>query len=118
MEEFFDFDGAVSDFSPDGTAIDARGGAWKLPKADTVKFTKDGGWHTPDGKDYGNPAGLKLRYKALTGLFKGSFRVFVETDSGKSKRRSATVTGVVVQGVGYGTATVKKAGSLPVMVAE
>ena len=116
MEDFFDVDGAYSEMSPDGTEIDASGNVWRLPKADGVKYSKEDGWYTPDGKDHGNPAGLKLTYTAKTGCFKGSFKVFAETDEGKSKKLSATVFGAVVDGVGYGTATVKKVGSLPVTV--
>ncbi len=116
MEDFFDLDGADSGFSPDGTAIDASSGLWRLPKADGVKFSKDDGWYVQDGKDYGNPAGLKLKYTAKTGRFTGSFKVFAVTDAGKSKKYSAKVTGVVVGGVGYGAATVKKVGSMPVKV--
>ena len=81
-----------------------------------VKYSTDDGWYTPDGKDHGNPAGLKLTYTAKTGQFKGSFKVFAETGAGKSKKLSATVFGAVVEGVGYGTTTVKKVGSLPVKV--
>ena len=116
VDDFFDRDGVYSELSPDGTEIDASGNVWRLPKADGVKYSTEDGWYTPDGKDYGNPAGLKLTYTAKTGQFKGSFKVFAETGAGKSKKLSATVFGVVVDGVGYGTATVKKVGSLPVKV--
>ena len=116
MDDFFDFDGIDETFSPNGTEIVASQSRWSLPKSNSVKFSKEDGWFTPDGKDYGNPAGLKLTYTAKTGLFKGSFKIFVEPSPGKSKKYTATVTGAVVDGVGYGTATVKKTGSLPVMV--
>ena len=118
MEEFFE--NGDDAFSPDGMEIKVSSSQWKLSKADTVKFSKDEGWHTPDGKGYGNPAGLKLSYSAATGEFKGSFKVYSVTESGKSKKSTATVNGVVVSAddgvVGYGTATVKKVGSLPVTV--
>jgi hypothetical protein len=45
---------------------------------------------------------LKLSYNAKAGSFKGSFKV------GKAK---ATVNGVVVNGVGYGSAVIKKKGA-------
>ena len=109
-------DGADDSFTPDGTEIDASTSRWKLPKADSVRFVKDEGWAIAEGKDYGNPAGLKLTYSEKTGLFKGSFKVFSETEEGRSKKYTATVTGAVVDGVGYGTATIKKVGSLPVKV--
>ena len=116
MDGFFDIDGADDSFSPDGTEVDATRSRWVLPKADGVRFVRDEGWQVQEGKDYGNPAGLKLSYAAKTGMFTGSFKVFAETAEGKSKRYTATVTGMVVDGVGYGTATVKKTGSLPVMI--
>jgi hypothetical protein len=43
-------------------------------------------------------------------------KVFAETDEGRSKKYTATVTGVAVEGVGYGTATIKKVGSVPVKI--
>ena len=116
LDGFFSLDGADDSFTPDGTEIDASTSRWKLPKADSVRFVKDEGWATAEGKDYGNPAGLKLTYSEKTGLFKGSFKVFSETEEGRSKKYTATVTGAVVDGVGYGTATIKKVGSLPVKV--
>ena len=116
LDGFFDIDGADASFSPDGTQIEVSGSRWKLPKADGVKSSSEGGWYVLDGKEYGNPAGLKISYVERTGLFSGSFRVFAETASGKPRKYTATVTGAVVDGVGYGTATVKKLGSLPVRV--
>ena len=116
LDGFFALDGADDSFTPDGTEIDASTSRWKLPKADSVRFVKDEGWTTVEGKDYGNPAWLKLTYSEKTGLFKGSFKVFGETEEGRSKKYTATVTGAVVDGVGYGTATIKKVGSLPVKV--
>lgn len=116
MGTFFDIDGAEDSFSPDGTEIDASTSRWKMPKADAVKFSKDDGWYVQEGKEYGNPAGLKLTYTPRTGQFKGSFKVFAVTESGKSKKYTAKVTGMVVDGVGYGTALIKNVGSLPVKV--
>lgn len=116
MDGFFDDIGAEDGFSPNGTEIKISGTRWKLPSADGVRFSKDDGWYVVDNKNYGNPAGLKLTYSAKTGAFKGSFKVFAQTDEGKSKKYTATVTGVVVDGVGYGTATIKKIGSVPVKI--
>ena len=115
VESFFDFDGVDDAFSPDGTELDAN---WKpIGKADMVRFAKDdGAWYTPEGKDFGNPAGLTLSYTASTGLFKGSFKVFGVTEKGTAKKWTAKVYGAVVDGVGYGTATIKKVGSIPVVI--
>ena len=115
----FDPDGIDIDsaFSPDGTVVEVVGGNWRLPKADVVKFSReDESWYTPDGKDYGNPAGLKLSYAAKSGTFKGSFKVYGVTDDGKSRKLTATVIGAVVDGVGYGTATIKKVGAVPIVI--
>ena len=56
-----------------------------------------------------NIAGLKLTYTPKTQTFKGSFKVWT-FDAAKKKLKSvsAKVTGVVVDGVGYGQVTVKK----------
>ena len=118
MEDFFDLDGAEDAFTPDGTEIDATSARWKLPKADSVKFSKDDGWYVPDGKDYGNPAGLKLSYTARNGTFKGSFKVFAVTEAGRSKKYTANVSGVVIDNVGYGTALIKNVGSVTVLIGE
>ena len=116
MDGFFDLYGAYDSYSPDGTEISVVQNRWKLPKADGVRFSKDEGWYTADEKDYGNPAGLKLSYTAKTGQFKGSFKVYAETETGRSKKHSAKVTGVVVDGIGYGTATVKNIGSVKITI--
>ena len=116
MDDFFEGIGAEDSFSPNGTEIEMSGARWQTARADGVRFSKDDGWYVADDKDYGNPAGLKLTFAAKTGAFKGSFKVFAETEEGKSKKYTATVVGVVVDGVGYGTATVKKVGSVPVKV--
>ena len=63
-----------------------------------------------------NPSGLKLTYSAKDGTFKGAFKAYAEVSETRLKKYSATVTGAVVDGVGYGTATIKKVGSVPVTV--
>ena len=50
---------------------------------------------------------LKLSYKDKTGTFKGSFKV---------NKQKAIVNGVVVDGVGYGSAVMKNAGFMPVVI--
>ena len=63
-----------------------------------------------------NASGLKLTYTAKTGVFKGSFKAYaLETSNGKMKLKKYTVnvTGVVVDGKGYGQATCKKPASGP-----
>ena len=112
----FEIEGESIDdsFTPDGTAVSVLSGRWRVLRADTVKFVRDEGYITT--KDNGNPSGLKLSYTAKTGLFKGSFKVYGVTDGGKSKKHTATVSGAVVNGVGYGCAYIKKVGGVPVAV--
>jgi hypothetical protein len=57
----------------------------------------------------GVPAKLKLKYKAKDGTFSGSFKVYVDNGS-RVKSVVVKVHGVVLDGVGYGSAYVKKVG--------
>jgi len=59
--------------------------------------------------------GLKLSYLESSGEFRGQYTT-VGAAGGKSGRRTATVRGVFVDGVGYGTAFVKGAASEAVRV--
>ena len=60
-------------------------------------------------------AGLKLNYKVKDCTFKGSFKAYADV-GGKPKSTTVNVSGVVVGGVGYGAATVKKVGGVPVKI--
>ena len=62
-----------------------------------------------------DPSGLKLTYKAKDGTFKGSFKVY-SVNKGKIKTTTVNVTGFLLDGVGYGTATIKKVGSVEVTI--
>ena len=53
---------------------------------------------------------LKVTFKPKDGTFKGTFNVYV-TDGGKTKKLKANVSGVVVDGVPYGTAVIRNVGS-------
>lgn len=99
LEEDFDAEDVdiETDLLPNGLPISVAGSKWTLPKGDE------------------NPSELKLTY-STDGTFKGSFKVYAITDTGKSKKYTANVTGVVLDGVGYGTATIKKVGSAPVII--
>ena len=59
----------------------------------------------------GELIGWRPRYTAKTGLVKGSFTVFNGT-----KKTKATVYGVMIGNVGYGTAVIKKTGSWSVQL--
>ncbi len=100
-------------YLPDGVAV-GGGAKWTLPKAGSVAYAK--GTTTVDEAKAGeNPSGLKLTYKAKDGTFKGSFKAYADV-GGKPKATKVDVTGVLVDGVGYGAATVKKVGGVAVTV--
>ncbi len=100
-------------YLPDGVTV--KGGQqWGLPKAG--KVTYESGSTTVDAaKLQDNPAALKLKFKSKNGTFSGSFKAYVDVN-GKLKATTVAVSGVLVNGVGYGTATIKKVGSVPVTV--
>ena len=103
----------VLPYLPNGLSV-TGGAKWALPKAGKVVYAK--GTTTVDEAKAGeNPSALKLTYKAKDGTFKGSFKAYADVN-GKPKATSVSVSGVLVDGVGYGTATVKKVGSVPVKV--
>ncbi len=102
---------AALPYLPNGVPV--RGGVkWDLPKAGKVVYKK-GTTTVDDAKLGDNPATLKLKYKSKDGTFSGSFKAYAVVN-GKPKGKTVNVTGVLVDGVGYGTATVKKVGRVPV----
>ena len=99
-------------YLPDGVPVTQKGTKWTLPKAGKVVY-KNG---AVDEKKLGdNPCGLKLTYKSKDGTFKGSFKVYAEV-KGKPKATTVNVTGFLLNGVGYGTATIKGKGSVSVTI--
>ncbi len=119
-------EGTVAELLPDGESVVASGGKWKFAKAASVKWAKPKqGATLPErydaesGKglvvdtsgDKTNLSAMKLTYTPKKGTFKGSFKVYALEGSGKAtklKKYTVNVSGVVVGGVGYGTATCKK----------
>lgn len=101
---------------PNGVAVSQNGvGAkWNVPKAGKVVYVK-GSTEVDSLKTGDNPAGLKLAYKAKDGTFKGSFKVYSDS-SGKLKATAVTVTGLQIGSMGYGVATIKNLGSVPVTI--
>ncbi len=102
----------LSDYLPDGVPVTQNGAKWVVPKAGKIALKKG---VVDDSKAGENPSALKLTYKAKDGSFKGSFKVYADV-GGKLKTTTVNVTGVMVGGVGYGTATVKKVGGVGVTV--
>lgn len=117
--------GSEKSILPNGVpvkAVDASSGKWTLPKAGKVALVKgttdlDETKFTAKGETDPNPAGLKLTFKKKTGLFSGSFQ-FYQQSGDKLKKLKAAVNGAVVDGKGYGSATVKNMGALPVTVGK
>jgi hypothetical protein len=100
---------------PDGESVSVSGKKWVV--ADGVKAAKvtykKGELDIAEGKKgqqvIANASGLKLTYKSKDGSFTGSFTVYA-IEKGKLKKHKATVTGVLIDGIGYGTAMIKKIG--------
>ena len=117
--------GVLEELLPNGEPIVASGGKWKFAKATSVKWAKPKqGAALPERYDAESGKGLvidtlggktnlsamKLSYTPKKGTFKGSFKVYALEGSGKAtmlKKYTIKVSGVVVGGVGYGTATSK-----------
>ena len=84
--------------------------AWKKPKDRDLKcLVVD----TSKGKT--NLSGIKLSYTPKTGAFKGSFKIHALADKVTShektkalRKYTVKVTGVVVDGIGYGKAVLRK----------
>ena len=111
---------------PNEETASAKNSKWTFNKAASVKWAKPkkGAEHSEfydevadkdliidDTKGKTNVSGLKLTYTAKTGVFKGSFKVYALEGEGKKtklKKYTVNVSGFVLDGVGYGTATCKK----------
>ncbi len=115
LEEAFDIEGIDDSLLPSDVAVTVSGVNWRTPKTDSVKFVaEDSAYEVRT--EYGNPSGLSLSVKSSEGMFRGRFKVFTVTEAGRSKKYSATVNGAILDGVGYGTATIRKIGAVPVTV--
>ena len=119
-------EGTIEELLPDGESVIQKNGKWSFAKAASVKWAKPKqGAALPErydaesGKglvvdtsgDKTNLSAMKLTYTPKKGTFKGSFKVYALEGVGKAtklKKYTIKVSGVVVGGVGYGTATCKK----------
>ena len=94
----------------DGKKFDAGNAAKVKYDKKTDTLTVD----PPTGKDV---SGLKLKY--AKGSISGSFTIYeIDAVKGKLVKNKFTVSGVVVDGVGYGLATNKKLKAIPVKVSK
>ncbi len=108
-------DDTYADYFPDGVSVEQKGAKWVVAdgaKAGKVVLGRDG--LVDEAKAGANPSALKLSYRAKDGTFSGSFKAYVDS-RGKPKAVTVKVSGVVIDGVGYGTATAKR-WSIPVTI--
>lgn len=106
-----------SEYIPDWwnrVRITANGSRWTLPKAGRVVLNRKTG-EIDESKLGENPSGLKLSYRAKDGTFSGSFKAYVNKN-GKPSAVTVSVSGIMINGYGYGMATVKKSGSVGVRI--
>lgn len=105
---------------PDGESVSQSKTKWVVAngvKAAKVAYKK-GVLSITEGKKgagIANISGLKLTYKSKDGSFKGSFTVYA-IENGKLKKHKATVEGILIGDVGYGTITIKKVGTWAVTI--
>ena len=111
--------GLYADYLPKGLAVAQSGTKWTVADGDKAgKLVLDkatGALDLAKSKITDNTSGLKLTYKEKDGTFKGSFKVY-NLESGKIKSYTANVTGVMIGSTGYGTATIKKLGTVAVTI--
>ncbi|MBP5285321.1 MAG: hypothetical protein ILO34_04350, partial [Kiritimatiellae bacterium] len=108
--------GTIEELLPAGEPVIPKGGKWSFAKAAGVKWAKDKATKayalTVDtSKCKTNLSALKLTYTPKKGTFKGSFKMYSLEGEGKKtklKKYTVSVTGMVVDGIGYGSASVKK----------
>ena len=101
-------------YLPDGVAVAQSGKKWVLPKAGKVAYLR-GTTDVDEAKLLDNPSALKLTYKAKDGTFKGTFKAYAEV-RGRPKATTVNVTGVLVDGKGYGAAVVRRVGGVAVTI--
>jgi uncharacterized repeat protein (TIGR02543 family) len=105
---------------PDNETITVSKSKWLV--ADGIKPAKvaykKGEFTITEGKKGAgivNPSGLKLSYKSKDGSFTGSFTAYAIV-KGKLKKHKATVEGILIGDVGYGTITINKVGTWAVTI--
>lgn len=104
----------IDDVLPNGVSVRQKDKKWITPTTGKVAYLP--GTTTIDrSQALDNPSGLRLTYKSGPGTFSGSFTVYYDVD-GTIKKVRAAVSGVLVGDRGYGTATVKRVGTIPVEI--
>ena len=109
-------DSTFANCLPVGLSVAQNGTKWVVAdgaKAGKVQLTGDGA--VDEAKAGVNPSALKISFTAKLGTFKGSFKAY-KLVKGKPKATTVTVSGILVDGVGYGTAFAKKVGGVPLTI--
>ncbi|MBQ6136350.1 MAG: hypothetical protein IJI73_03160 [Kiritimatiellae bacterium] len=111
------FPGSVlKEYLPSGVDVVQDGARWTVAKPGKVVYER--GTTTVDVSKLGdNPAGVRLTFRQKDGTFRGSFKVYSDNGSGRLKATTVSVTGVVVDGEGFGTAFVRKYGAAGICIA-
>ena len=103
----------LSEFLPDGVALEWTGKKLKAPKAGKVKYSKKEEAFV-DTRDSENPSGLSVKYNKKTGKISGTFKVYVAKSEKKLKSFKAKFSGklgdsmgVIVKGKRVATAVIE-----------
>lgn len=116
LGELFD-DWTYEGYGPDGVSVEQVGTKWRVAggaRPGRVVLDRDG--FVDEAKAGENPSALTLAYRAKEGTFTGAFKYYVPSARGAPVAKTVNVYGVVVEGVGYGTAVVRGKGAVSVMV--
>lgn len=116
LGELFD-DWTYEVYGPDGVSVEQVGTKWRVAggaRPGRVVLDRDG--FVDEAKAGENPSALTLAYRAKEGTFTGVFKYYVPSARGAPVAKTVNVYGVVVDGVGYGTAVVRGKGGVSVMV--
>lgn len=116
LGELFD-DWTYEGYGPDGVSVEQVGTKWRVAggaRPGRVVLGRDGS--VDETKTGENPSALTLAYRAKEGTFTGAFKYYVPSARGAPVAKPVNVYGVVVDGVGYGTAVVRGKGGVSVMV--
>lgn len=84
----------LTEFLPDGVALEWNGKKLKAPKSGKVKYSKSEESFV-DTKDSENPAGLTVSYNKKKNYVKGSFKVYVAKSEKKLKSYKAKFSGTL-----------------------
>ena len=116
LGELFD-DWTYEGYGPDGVSVEQVGTKWRVAggaRPGRVVLDRDG--FVDEAKTGENPSALTLAYRAKEGTFTGAFKYYVPSARGAPVAKTVNVYGVVVEGVGYGTAVVRGKGAVSVTV--